>query len=67
MAPVVSARFSLYAGPQQQSSRVEVFEFTGIEDGQVFKTQGATLEAVYTPGHTVDHVAFVLREEKVDI
>jgi endoribonuclease LACTB2 len=34
-----------------------------ISDGQVFSVEGATLEAVHTPGHTVDHMVFVLREE----
>ncbi|OAQ79093.1 metallo-beta-lactamase domain-containingprotein [Purpureocillium lilacinum] len=34
-----------------------------IEDGQVFRVDGVTLTAVHTPGHTVDHVVFVLEEE----
>jgi endoribonuclease LACTB2 len=34
-----------------------------IEDKQVFKTEGATLKAFHCPGHTVDHMAFVLEEE----
>ena len=34
-----------------------------IKDGQVFQVEGATLKAVYTPGHAVDHMSFVLREE----
>ncbi|EER23387.1 hypothetical protein D8B26_001489 [Coccidioides posadasii str. Silveira] len=34
-----------------------------IHDGQVFKVEGATLTAFYTPGHASDHMAFVLEEE----
>jgi endoribonuclease LACTB2 len=34
-----------------------------IEDGQTFTVEGATLTAIHTPGHTTDHMAFVLREE----
>ncbi|KAH9822842.1 metallo-beta-lactamase superfamily protein [Teratosphaeria destructans] len=34
-----------------------------IDDGQVFHTDGATLRAVHCPGHTTDHMAFVLAEE----
>lgn len=29
----------------------------------MFETQGATLRAVHSPGHTTDHMAFVLGEE----
>ncbi|KAL1848138.1 hypothetical protein Daus18300_013699 [Diaporthe australafricana] len=35
-----------------------------IADGQEFSVDGATLTAVHTPGHTVDHMVFVLEEEK---
>jgi ribonuclease/clavin/mitogillin len=34
-----------------------------IEDGQSFQVEGATLTAVHTPGHTTDHMAFILKEE----
>lgn len=34
-----------------------------ITDGQVFKTQGASLRAFHCPGHTTDHIAFILEEE----
>jgi hydrolase len=34
-----------------------------IADGQIFRTQGATLKAVVTPGHSNDHTCFVLVEE----
>lgn len=45
------------------------FECINIDDGQVFTTQNdsgttdATVQAVYTPGHTDDHVAFLLIED----
>jgi len=38
--------------------------FEPIEDGQVFKTEGATIRAVKTPGHTEDHFSFFLDEEQ---
>lgn len=34
-----------------------------IEDGQVFKVEGATIRAVHTPGHSHDHMCFILEEE----
>lgn len=34
-----------------------------IADGQTFSVDGATLRAVYSPGHTQDHMALVLEEE----
>jgi glyoxylase-like metal-dependent hydrolase (beta-lactamase superfamily II) len=34
-----------------------------IVDGQVFRVEGATVRAVYAPGHSHDHMCFVLEEE----
>ncbi|CAE7209391.1 hypothetical protein P3342_011875 [Pyrenophora teres f. teres] len=34
-----------------------------ISDGQKFETEGATLRAFHCPGHTTDHMAFVMEEE----
>jgi endoribonuclease LACTB2 len=34
-----------------------------IEDGQRFRVEGASLRAVFSPGHTHDHMTFVLEEE----
>ncbi|EEA23878.1 hypothetical protein EYB25_004984 [Talaromyces marneffei] len=36
---------------------------TNIQDGQVFKVDGATLRAFHTPGHTEDHMSFIFEEE----
>jgi glyoxylase-like metal-dependent hydrolase (beta-lactamase superfamily II) len=34
-----------------------------VNDGDVFKGRGWTLEAITTPGHTSNHVCFALKEE----
>jgi endoribonuclease LACTB2 len=34
-----------------------------ITDGQTFQVDGATLKAFHCPGHTSDHMAFILLEE----
>lgn len=36
---------------------------TDIQDGQIFKVPEATIRAVHTPGHSEDHMCFVLEEE----
>ena len=35
-----------------------------IEDGAIVTTEGATLRAIYTPGHAPDHLCYYLEEEK---
>ncbi|KAK3243951.1 hypothetical protein CYMTET_46420 [Cymbomonas tetramitiformis] len=37
--------------------------FQNIEDGQCFATSGATLRALFSPGHADDHMSFILEEE----
>ena len=37
--------------------------YRGIAEGHRFSVEGATLRSVFTPGHTDDHVSFVLEEE----
>ena len=34
-----------------------------IADGQLFKVEGATVRAVHSPGHSHDHMCFILEEE----
>ncbi|CAG8501047.1 11048_t:CDS:2, partial [Cetraspora pellucida] len=34
-----------------------------IEENQIYQTDGASLRAIFTPGHSVDHVSFYLEEE----
>lgn len=51
--------------PSQTGPKAEHFDYEGIQDSQLFRTDGATLEALHTPGHTEDHVSFLLREEQV--
>ncbi|QIX00146.1 hypothetical protein AMS68_005663 [Peltaster fructicola] len=34
-----------------------------ITNGQIFETEGASLRAFHSPGHTVDHMALILKEE----
>ena len=34
-----------------------------IHDSQTFESEGAKLRAFYCPGHTADHMAFILEEE----
>lgn len=38
-------------------------EYTYVDDGHVFKADGVTLRAMYTPGHADDHMSLWMEEE----
>lgn len=40
------------------------FPLEEIEHDDVFQTDGATLRAIYSPGHARDHICFFLEEER---
>ncbi len=38
------------------------YDFTPISDGQAFEIGGVRIEAMYTPGHTPEHTAYVITD-----
>jgi glyoxylase-like metal-dependent hydrolase (beta-lactamase superfamily II) len=52
------------AGALAARTGAPVVQHPAIREGDIWRVGGATLEAIYTPGHASDHVAFLLREER---
>ncbi|KAM7197182.1 Beta-lactamase-like protein [Naviculisporaceae sp. PSN 640] len=48
---------------QDPRSSLKKGEQLDIADNQIFSVPGATLRAVHTPGHTIDHMVLLLQEE----
>ena len=53
-------RVSKLPGPDDVRANLDC---EAIADGDVVRTEGATLRAIHTPGHAVDHLCFALEEE----
>ena len=52
--------------PVRRAARREASKrrvYADVKNGDVFSVPGATLRALYTPGHTEDHMCFFLEEE----
>jgi len=54
----------LYKYPRSdRPDTTDGFNYTSVCDGQVIETEGASLQVIYTPGHTTDHISLKLLEE----
>ncbi|ETI19900.1 hypothetical protein G647_08915 [Cladophialophora carrionii CBS 160.54] len=50
-------RHSIYKNDPDQGQQ-------DITDGQIFRVEGATVRAIHVPGHSEDHMCFILEEER---
>lgn len=63
--PAIQEHFGpLRVSKKPWAGRESPVAFTPIDDGTVITTEGATLRALWTPGHARDHLCFYLEEEK---
>lgn len=49
--------------PWPENDRHYPFEISPIDEGDIVRTEGASLRAFHSPGHCPDHLCFVLEEE----
>lgn len=57
--PIRVSKYRLVDQPEPD----QLTNYNYINDNHVFETEGATIEAIFTPGHTKDHLSFYLKEE----
>jgi len=63
--PAIQQRFGpLRVSKKPWPGRDPEMSFDPIDDGAVIATDGATLTALWTPGHARDHLCFYLEEER---
>ncbi len=61
----VRARFGALAVEKMPLERNDLgIEVKKLGHGAVVETEGATLEAIWTPGHAGDHLCFFMREDR---
>lgn len=51
-----------YSSPTGSFPVKQFCDVQEIEHGETFSVDGATVQALYSPGHTDDHICFILRE-----
>ncbi|HWA23964.1 MAG TPA: MBL fold metallo-hydrolase [Caulobacterales bacterium] len=60
----IAAKTGAISGPaMEEGDDISFRPDIAIADGDTFSAAGCTLEAIFTPGHTSDHMCFALQEE----